>query len=179
MWWYHRVMLTRGDVLRTEMQKSGMTQRRLSRITGVSQGRISTYISNQQSLSDEMLQHLLSPLGVELHHRWETTPIRHTRHERLSWRFHLRLSELLTQQSFSSWKPKLLSNVDKQHRNSGGTENHGLIEQWRRMIEQDDIPGLRRVMTDPTPEGVRMRELTPFVGLLPQQDRTEILAEAS
>ncbi|NLE98900.1 MAG: helix-turn-helix transcriptional regulator [Propionibacterium sp.] len=172
-----RVYSSRGEVLREQLRHSGLTQQQLSNLTGVSQGRISAYVNGRENLTDVMLDRLLSPLGVAVQHSWMVTPVQHTRAERLSWRFHLRLSELLTIDTFRKWEQKMLSNIDKQRRNNRGPENQRRIDQWEQLIQDGDLQGVRRWLTEPGPEGIRMREVSPFIGLLPQEDRARILTE--
>lgn len=167
----------RSDVLREQLRYSGLTQQQLSDLTGVSQGRISSYINGRESLTDDMLERLLSPMGVNARHSWIVNPVQHTRSERLSWKFHLRISELLTSETFQSWQPKLLSNIEKQRRSNRGPENQRRIDHWEQLVQDGDLQGIRRSLTDPGFEGIRMREVSPFAGLLPQEDRSRILTE--
>jgi hypothetical protein len=39
------------------------------------------------------------------------------------------------------------------------------------LIEADDVEGLRGAMLDPTRDGQEMREVGPFTGLLPEDER--------
>lgn len=167
----------RSEVLREQLRHSGLTQQQLSDLTGVSQGRISSYVNGRESLTDDMLERLLSPMGVNVRHSWIVTPVQHTRSERLSWKLHLRISELLTGETFQSWQPRLFSNIDKQRRSNRGPENQRRIDQWEQLVQDGDLQGIRRSLTDPGPEGIRMREVSPFAGLLPQEDRSRILDE--
>lgn len=168
---------SRQEVLRDQLRSSGLTQQQLSSLTGVSQGRISAYVNGRENLTDDMLERLLSPMGVMVRHWWTAAEAQHTRSERLSWRFHLRISELLTSEVFPSWEPKLLSNIDRQRRSNRGPENQRRIDRWEQLVQEGDIQGMRRPLIDPGPEGIRMREVSPFAGLLPQEDRSQILAE--
>ena len=47
------------------------------------------------------------------------------------------------------------------------------------LILAGDIEGLRRAMLDPTRDGQEMREVGPFVGLLPDEERRAVLAGVS
>jgi hypothetical protein len=45
------------------------------------------------------------------------------------------------------------------------------ITRWETLIEADDVEGLRGAMLDPTRDGQEMREVGPFTGLLPEDER--------
>jgi plasmid maintenance system antidote protein VapI len=59
-------MLSRGDLLREVMLKSGTTQSELSRVSGIHQPSISQFVSGKVELSDEQLDRLLSCMGYRL-----------------------------------------------------------------------------------------------------------------
>ena len=46
----------------------------------------------------------------------------------------------------------------------------------RVLVQQRDLPGLRRVMTGLDTDSVQMREVSPLGGLLPQAERSKVLA---
>jgi hypothetical protein len=49
------------------------------------------------------------------------------------------------------------------------------LDRWQRLIEEGDLSGLRRVMVGLDTDSVQMREVSPMGGLLPQQERAEVL----
>lgn len=166
---------SKGEVLRRLLEKTGTSQGQLSRLTGVPQGRISTYVNGREGLSDDMLEYLLMPLGVEVEHTWTLPVPELTSTEQLSWEMHKRLSELLTKDTLESWHPKLCSNINRQRSSNRGQPHLRNIDRWHELIEGRDLRKLRHPMLDPSRNGVEMREVTPFVGLLPQDDRNRIL----
>ncbi len=52
------------------------------------------------------------------------------------------------------------------------------LDRWEVLVQQRDLPGLRRVMTGLDTDSVQMREVSPLGGLLPQHERLKVLAVA-
>ncbi len=158
------------------MKETGMTQSQLSMVTGVSQGRISSYVNDRVGMTDEMLSYLGKPLGMKFKHTWDPVPIKHNRDERRSWMFHLRLSELLDD-NLLNWLPTMESNLRTLRTTNRGEPHFGNVERWRRLVESRSVRDLRSVMVDPDRDGIEMREVSPFNGCLTERDRVEILRE--
>ena len=162
--------------LKQVMSQEGITQTRLSRMTGISQGRISNYVNGTIVPGPENLNLLFGTLGMQVQFEPVINPVHMGRSEMRSWLMHRQLSTHLRDQ-FESWKPKLFSNIERLRNTNKGEPHLGNIERWRRLVEDDDIPTLRMVMLDPGREGQEMREVGPFTGLLPQDERDHVLSE--
>lgn len=52
------------------------------------------------------------------------------------------------------------------------------LDRWQHLIEDGDLPTLRRVMTGLDTDSAQMREVSPISGLLPQEERVEVLGRA-
>jgi transcriptional regulator with XRE-family HTH domain len=169
----------RGEILREVMLETGTSQSELSRVSGVRQPSISQYLSGRVDMSDDMLDRLLSCMGyrVEIVRR----PVRRHlgRSPDRSWRLHRRLAMHLTPETFSEWRPVMLANLRRLRETVHGQPHLANLERWEQLMEQADVPGLRRVMTGLDVDAVEMREVSPMRGLLPQDERTEVLRQAS
>ena len=176
---YSWVVSDRGEVLREVMLETGTTQSELSRISGVRQPSISQFLSGRGHLSDDMLDRLLSCMGYRL--EIVRRPVRQHlgRSPERSWRLHRELATHLTPTTLREWRPTVLGNLQRLRQNTRGQPHLRNLDRWQQLIEDEDLPGLRRVMTGLDTDSVQMREVSPMGGLLPQEERTEILRQAS
>jgi transcriptional regulator with XRE-family HTH domain len=172
-------MSSRGEVLREVMLETGTTQSELSRIGGVRQPSISQYLSGQGHLSDDMLDRLLSCIG-----------------------YRLEVVRRPVKQELGRFPPTLLATappaldvpdatdverVAPDHTAKSATTARGCpwaarlrnLDRWQVLIEEGDLSGLRRAMTGLDTDSSQMREVSPMAGLLPQEERAEILQQSS
>lgn len=98
-----------------------------------------------------------------------------TRSERRSWQLHRRLSMLLNRESFEDWHPTIERNLDRLGDNVTGQPHERNLEQWRQLVERGDLPGLHRVLTGLGRDSIEMREVSPMSGLLPDEQRRQVL----
>lgn len=159
------------------MLETSTTQTTLSRVSGVHQPSISQFLSGKVDLSDEQLDRLLSCMGYRLEITRRPVEPDLTRSERRSWMLHRRLSSHLTRESFEDWQPRLLSNLKKIRRGVQGRVHQENVEQWSELILSSDVVGLHRALTGLDRRSIEMREVSPFSGLLPDQERLEVLRE--
>jgi transcriptional regulator with XRE-family HTH domain len=172
-------MLGRGEVLREVTRETGTTQSELSRISGVRQPSISQFLSGRTPMSEEMLDRLLSCMGYRL--EIVRRPVKQTlgRSPERSWRLHRQLSMHLTPETLDEWRPTMLRNLDRLCGSVRGQPHLRNVDRWRRLIDDGDVPRLRHVMTGLDTDSVQMREVSPMGGLLPQEERAEVLRRAS
>jgi len=159
------------------MLETGTTQTTLSRISGVHQPSISQFLSGKVDLSDEQLDRLLSCMGFRLEVTRRPVEPDLTHSERRSWMLHRRLSSHLTRQSFEDWWPRLLDNLEKVRKGVQGRVHQDNVKRWSELILSGDVVGLHRAMTGLDRRSIEMREVTPFSGLLPDQERLDVLRE--
>lgn len=171
-------MSSRGDLLREVMLTTGITQSELSRVSGVRQPSISQFVSGKVELSDEQLDRLLSCMGYRLEVVRRPVEPKLTRSERRSWQLHRRLSSHLTRETFEQWRPVIRRNLKRLRHGVTGEPHLRHLERWRSLVQQNDIPGLQRVLTGLDRESIEMREVSPMGGLLSQEERREVLAKA-
>jgi hypothetical protein len=77
------------------------------------------------------------------------------------------------------WRPTIRRNLRRRRENSRGQPHLRNLDRWLRMVDDGDLPGLRRVMTGLDTDSVQMREVSPLGGLLSQTERSEVLGLAS
>ncbi|RHW24115.1 XRE family transcriptional regulator [Nocardioides immobilis] len=160
------------------MLETGTTQSDLSRLSGVRQPSISGFLSGRVDLSDDQLDRLLSCMGFRLEVVRRSVVPRLTRSERRSWQLHRRLSTLLNRQSFENWKPTIERNLDRLTERVTGQPHERNLDRWRQLVDHSDLPGLHRVLTGLDRDSIEMREVSPMSGLLPDEQRREVLKAA-
>ncbi|HEX3931458.1 MAG TPA: helix-turn-helix transcriptional regulator [Nocardioides sp.] len=172
---YTRTMTGRGEVLRDVMLETSTTQSDLSRLSGVRQPSISGFLSGKVELSDDQLDRLLSCMGFRLEVVRRPVVPKLTRSERRSWQLHRRLSTLLNREIFKDWEPTIERNLDRLGERVTGQPHEQNLDRWRHLIDRGDLPGLHRVMTGLDRDSIEMREVSPMSGLLPDEERREVL----
>ncbi|WP_207208215.1 helix-turn-helix domain-containing protein [Nocardioides glacieisoli] len=165
-------------MLREVMRETSTTQSDLSRFSGVRQPSISGFLSGKVDLSDGQLDRLLSCMGYRLEVVRRSIVPTLTRSERRSWLLHRRLSTLLNHQSFGEWCPTLERNLDRLRDRVTGQPHVRNLDRWRHLVNRGDLPSLHRVLTGLDRDSIEMREVSPVTGLLPDEQRREVLKMA-
>ncbi|RYB92782.1 XRE family transcriptional regulator [Nocardioides glacieisoli] len=160
------------------MRETSTTQSDLSRFSGVRQPSISGFLSGKVDLSDGQLDRLLSCMGYRLEVVRRSIVPTLTRSERRSWLLHRRLSTLLNHQSFGEWCPTLERNLDRLRDRVTGQPHVRNLDRWRHLVNRGDLPSLHRVLTGLDRDSIEMREVSPVTGLLPDEQRREVLKMA-
>ena len=158
------------------MTGTGVSQSELSRMSGVRQPSISQFLSGRIEMSDEMLDRLLSCLGYRLEVVRRPVRVELDRSHRRSWRLHRQLATHLEPDVLEGWVPTIQRNVERLRRSVQGEPHVSNLDRWEVLVQQRDLPGLRRVMTGLDTDSVQMREVSPLGGLLPQAERSKVLA---
>jgi transcriptional regulator with XRE-family HTH domain len=156
------------------MLEAGITQSELSLVSGVRQPSISQYLSGRAHMSDDMLDRLLSCMGYRLEVVRRPVKPELGRSPERSWRLHRRLAMHLTPATLGAWSPTILRNLQRLHESVRGQPHLRNLDRWQRLVEDGDVPALRRVMTGLDIDSVQMREVSPLGGLLPQNERAEM-----
>jgi transcriptional regulator with XRE-family HTH domain len=159
------------EILRHEMADQGVTQARLAAITGIPQPRISNYLNGIVRPSKPKMDLMFSGLGLVIRYEPRVEQPDLMGSARLFWALIRQGAMHLDPPTFESWKPKLRSNIDRLRRTNRGDPHMRNITRWETLIEADDVEGLRGAMLDPTRDGQEMREVGPFTGLLPEDER--------
>lgn len=98
-----------------------------------------------------------------------------TRSERRPWQLHRRLSTLLNRGSFEEWRPRIERNLDRLGDRTAGQPHERNLQRRRDLVDRGDLPGLHRVLTGLDRDSIEMREVSPVSGLLPDEQRREVL----
>lgn len=168
-------MTTQGDVLREVMRETHTTQSLLSRLSGVHQPSISGFLSGRVDMSDGMLDRMLSCMGFQLEVVRRPVRLNLTRSVERSWRLHRQLSTHLSPETLTEWQPTIRSNLKRLEGGVRGQPHTRNVNRWRKLVRDGDVSGLRRVMTGLDTDSIEMREVSPVGGLLPQDERSEVL----
>jgi transcriptional regulator with XRE-family HTH domain len=171
--------MKRGELLGDVMRETGTTQSELSLISGVRQPSISQYLSGRVELSDRMLDRLLSCMGYRL--EVVRKPVRPglRRSEERSWRLHREISRRLDETTMSRWRPIMLRNLDRLRGQVTGQPHLRNLDRWQRLVDDNDVLGVHRVLTGLDRDSMEMREVSPMSGVLTQQERLDVLGLAS
>lgn len=164
------------DVLREVMTETGVSQSELSRMSGVRQPSISQFLSGRIEMSDELLDRLLSCLGYRLEVVRRPVRVELDRSHQRSWHLHRQLATHLDADILDDWVPTIKRNLERLRHSVQGEPHVSNLNRWMVLVEQRDVPGLRRVMTGLDTDSVQMREVSPLGGLLPQSERSRVLA---
>lgn len=168
-------VVSRGEVLRQVMLETSTTQSGLSRLSGVRQPSISQFLSGRTDLSDEQLDRLLSCMGYRLEVIRRPVVPDLTRSERRSWMLHRQLSNSLDRTSLLRWRPTIERNLQRLASTVSGQPHLRNLDRWEALFGNDDLLGIHRVLTGLDRDSIEMREVSPMVGLLPQEERSRIL----
>jgi transcriptional regulator with XRE-family HTH domain len=172
-------MLDRSFVLCKVMHATSITQTELSRLSGVRQPSISQFLSGKGHLSDEQLDRLLSCMGYRLEVIRRPVRPELTRSEWRSWRLHRQLSTHLTRASLERWRPTVEGNLERLRSAVQGQPHVRNLDRWESLLDHGDVPGLHRILTGLDRDSIEMREVSPLSGLLPDEERLEVLRAAS
>ena len=126
-------------------------------------------------MSDEMLDRLLSCLGYQLEVIRRPVRVELDRSHQRSWRLHRQLATRLEPDVLDGWIPTITRNLERLRHSTQGEPHVSNLDRWQRLVDQRDVPGLRRVMTGLDTDSVQMREVSPLGGLLPQSERSRVL----
>lgn len=163
------------EVLRDVMAETHVSQSELARLSGVRQPSISQFLSGGIEMSDEMLDRLLSCLGYRLEVVRRPVRVELDRSHQRSWRLHRQLATRLDPTVLDDWMPTVNRNLERLRNAVRGEPHLSNLDRWERLLEDRDVPGLRRVMTGLDTDSVQMREMSPLGGLMSQAERLQVL----
>lgn len=168
----------RAAILREAMTQTDTTQGVLARISGVRQPSISGFLSGRVPMSDEMLDRLLACMGYELVVTRSAAQPPMTRDSRRRWLLHRELASTLDEGSWPVWQKTMRAGIRRLRASTRGQPHQRNLDRWQHLADTGDLAALRRVLVDPSEEGIAMREVSPLGGLLPNDARLRVLAEA-
>ena len=101
-----------------------------------------------------------------------------TRSERRSWGLHRRLSSHLTRSSLETWRATIEGNIERLRGSVKGQPHLRNLDRWQRMVQDEDLPSLRRVMTGLNTDSVKMSDVSTIGFLISKEERAEFLGLA-
>ncbi len=136
---------------------------------------ISQFLSGRIKMSDDLLNRLLLCLGYRLEVVRRPVRVELDRSHLRSWRLHRQLATHLDPTVLDDWMPTVYRNLERLRNAIQGEPHVSNLDRWERLMEQRDVPGLRRVMTGLDTDSVQMREVSPLGGLMSQTERLQVL----
>jgi hypothetical protein len=97
------------------------------------------------------------------------------RSEERSWRLHRQISKQLESSTFEQWRPTILRSLKRLRRGTTGQPHLRNLDRWQHLVEQENLSGVRRVLTGLDRDSIEMREVSPMSGLPSQEERSRIL----
>lgn len=171
-------MSQRSEVLAKVMRETSTDQSSLALLSGVKQPSLSQYLSSRVEFSDSQLERLLACMGRTLEiERHATTP-ELTRAERRSWLLHRELARLVDLPMLTAWTATIERNLDVLLSGVTGEPHVTHLKRWQQLVQGQDLPAIRRVLTGLDRTSIEMREVSPLSGILPEETRHKVLAEA-
>lgn len=162
-------------MLKHGMSLAGISQSELSRISGVPQSKISRYVRGVLEPSTETLARLLDGMGVRA--RVSVESVGMERSKRRSWLLHRRIARKLSDTMGTVDWSRMQRNLDRVREGTQGQPHERNMDRWQQIITSHDLRTLRRVLVDPSTDGIEMREVSPMTGFLTEGERLEVLAE--
>lgn len=171
--------MEKSEILREVLSEVGITQSRLSELSGVKQPSISKMLNERIEMSDEMLERLLSCMGYHLEVVRRPVRVELDRSTERRWRMHRRLVNQLSQQTWQRWRPTVVGNLEQIRSSVRGEPHTRNLERWTQLVRSNDIRGLRQVMIGLDTDSIQMREVSPLGRLLSDEERRAVLVEAT
>lgn len=148
-------------------------------MSGVRQPSISQFLTGRVDFSDEQIDRLLSCMGFRLEVVRHSVVPDLTRSERRSWLLHRALSRRLTQESLESWMPMIEHNLERLRAGVQGQPHRRNLARWSSLLAARDINGLKRMLTGLDRDAIEAREVSPWSGLLNDDERRKVLSGAA
>src|SRR5215469_8686725 len=101
-----------------------------------------------------------------------------TRSEWRSWRLHRQLSTHLTRSSLEQWRPTVERNLERLRSTVRGQPHLRNLDRWESLLDRGDVTDLHRTFTGLDRDSIEMREVSPFGGILPNEERLAVLEMA-
>jgi transcriptional regulator with XRE-family HTH domain len=133
--------MDRPSILRTAMSETGLTQSRLSVLSGVKQPSLSQMLHRRIDMSDDMLDRLLSCMGYRLEVVRRAVPANLDHSSERRWRMHQPLVSQLSPDSLRHWGPVLTRNLEGLRRSTRGEPHMQNIDRWSELISSGDQRG--------------------------------------
>ncbi len=90
---------------------------------------------------------------------------------------HQALVSQLSSDSLRQWGPALARNLKRLRQSTRGKPHLRNLDRWSELVSSGDLRRIRRVMTGLDTDSIQIREVSPFGGLLPEDERQRALME--
>lgn len=168
-------MYDTNTLLRDAVTAAGLTQTEVARLTGVPQGRISAYINDRHHLTTRQLDRLLEPLGFTA--KLSLVPLRQRQDVRRRWLLHRAVAERLRNDPPEGWRERAKQNLERSRNHVHGVMAQGWLNRWEQLLDQD-VAEIVEVLLRLGEDEEELRALSPFAGLLTDEERRRVLAGA-
>lgn len=169
-----------NTLIRQQRERSGVSVRELARRLGVSAATVQNYERAEASggIQLDTLRRALGALDATVSIRVGTTPQHRParREERVSLELHKKVAERLLRDTDST-----LANVNRfatEARRRVDPYTAGLLDEWMRLADARNLPGLLHAMTATDQHSIDMRQVGPFNGILSDDERLDAIRRA-
>lgn len=169
-----------STLIRSERQRADVSVRELARRLGVSPATVQNYERAEASgrIQLDTLRRSLEALDVtvSIHARKARAPRLERREERVALELHKKVAEhLLRDEDATLANVTRVANESRQRVDPHTAE---LLDEWTRLSEARDLPGLLHAMTATDRRSIDMRQVGPFNGVLSDEDRLDAIRRA-
>jgi transcriptional regulator with XRE-family HTH domain len=153
--------------IRKLRKEAGVTQRALAEAAGTSQPTIAAYEGGRKSPTLETVRRLANAVGLEMTVEYHP-PL--TREERRSLALHEAIAERVHKDPEPVLRRARKSLARMKEANPGAAP---LLREWEILLDRP-LQDLLPVLTDQSPRGRELRQVTPFAGVLSAADRAAV-----
>jgi transcriptional regulator with XRE-family HTH domain len=155
------------NAVRRLRERAHLTQKALAQAGGTSQPAIAAYEADQKSPTLETLRRLARSVGYELEVDFQPAM---TREERRSLALHRAIAARLADDPARALQSARATLALMRERNPHA---HSLLDEWAVFLSRP-LPDLLPVLTDASPRGRELRQVTPFAGVLSAAERAAV-----
>jgi hypothetical protein len=76
------------------------------------------------------------------------------------------------------WRPRIERNLERLRSTVRGQPHLRNLDRWESLVDRGDVLGFHRVFTGLDRDSIEMREVSPAGGLLPDEERLQVLQMA-
>ncbi len=84
----------------------------------------------------------------------------------------------MTRLSFEEWRPAIERNLERLRNTVRGEPHLRNLDRWESLLDRGDVTGFHKILTGLDRDSIEMREVSPVGGLLPNEERLEVLQMA-
>lgn len=169
-----------STLIREQRERGGVSVRELARRLGVSPATVQNYERAEASggIQLDTLRRALGALDATVSIRVSATPQHRParREERVALELHKKVAEHLLRDTDSTLANVNRFAIDARRRVDPYTA--ALLDEWMRLAEARDLPGLLHAMTATDQHSIDMRQVGPLNGVLSDDERLDAIRRA-